>query len=101
MVHLDCSGIHFGAYLDEKHMFEWALEITGTMRWEGDTLVMRSARVSDKTLYDLLALFHRYRIPMKQLAQFKNLKNGGWFADPKKYWYQDVFGKPSKRVAAK
>ncbi len=41
MVHLDCSGIRFGSYLDEKHLFEWAAEIPGFLRWEQDTLVVR------------------------------------------------------------
>jgi hypothetical protein len=59
MIYLDCSGIRFGSYLDEKHLFEWALEIEGVLRWERDTLVVRSRSLSQASLRDLIALFHR------------------------------------------
>ena len=72
-------------------MFEWAMEIPGVLRWEQDTLVVRS-RISRDSLYDLLALFSRYRIPMTQLAQFENSANSAWFRDPIKYWHGEVFG---------
>jgi hypothetical protein len=91
MVRLDCSGIRFGSQLDEKHLFEWASEIPGFLRWEQDTLVMRS-RLSEASLRDLLALFHRYGIRMDQLAPFLNPKNEHWFADPRMYWHKQVFG---------
>ncbi len=60
MVKLDCSGIFFYSQLDEKHLFEWALEIPGAIRWEQDTLVVRSTRLSEASLRDILSLFHRY-----------------------------------------
>lgn len=69
MIHLDCSGVHFGSPLDEKHLFEWAMEISGVLRWEKDTLVVRN-NLSQGSLRDLLALFSRYQLPMAQLAQF-------------------------------
>jgi hypothetical protein len=42
MIYLDCSGVHFGSQLDEKHLFAWATEIRGVLRWEQDTLVVRT-----------------------------------------------------------
>jgi len=95
MVRLDCSGITFGSQLDEKHLFEWALEISCVVRWEQDTLIVRSARISESALRDLLALFSRYNIPMAQLAQFQSNVNKGWFAQPNTYWHKRVFGKQS------
>lgn len=91
MVRLDCSGVWFGSQLDEKHLFEWAVEIPGVLRWEQDTLVVRS-RISKASLYDLLALCSRYGIPMRQLAQFETAANSAWFRDPVKYWHKAVFG---------
>ena len=67
------------------------MEIPGVLRWEQDTLVVRS-RISKASLYDLLALFSRYGISMRQLAQFENDANSSWFRDPVKYWHKDVFG---------
>jgi hypothetical protein len=83
--------VWFGSQLDEKHLFEWAVEIPGVLRWEQDTLVVRS-RISQASLYDLLALFSRYKIPMRQLAQFESAANSAWFRDPGKYWNKQVFG---------
>jgi len=93
MIYLNCSGIRFGSQLDEKHLFEWAREISCVVRWEQDTLVVRSRRVSESALRDLLALFWRYNIPMEQLAQFQNSANEAWFTAPKMYWHKKVFGK--------
>ena len=95
MVRLDCSNVRFGSQLDEKHLFSWASEIAGFVRWEQDTLFMRSRRISAASLRDLLALFWRYQIPMEQLAQFENESNSPWFRAPKAYWHKRVFGKLS------
>lgn len=92
MVRLDCSGVTFGSQLDERYLFEWVMQISGAVRWEQDTLVMKSLNVSQASLRDLLALFSRYHIPMKQLAQFRNPKNESWFAAPQMYWHTQVFG---------
>ncbi len=91
MVYLDCSGVRFGSQLDEKHLFYWAAEITCFVRWEQDILVVKSSRISEEALRDLLALFWRYNIPMKQLAQFRNTANEDWFAAPIMYWHKMVF----------
>ena len=91
MVHLDCSHVRFGSQLDEKHLFEWAMEIVGFVRWQQQTLVVRS-HLSEASLRDLLALFSRYEIPMGQLAQFLNSRNKRWFGAPNTYWHKRVFG---------
>jgi len=100
MVRLDCSGIWFGSQLDEKHLFEWGMEIPGVLRWEQDTLVVRS-RLSEASLRDVLALFSRYGISMAQLAQFMTDQNKKWFAAPHMYWHANVFGviQPKELVA--
>jgi hypothetical protein len=95
MIYLNCSGVRFGSQLDEKHLFEWAREISCVIGWEQDTLVIQSRRVSEAALRDLLALFWRYNIPMEQLAQFRNSNNEAWFASPKMYWHKKVFGTQS------
>lgn len=57
MVYLDCSGVRFGSQLDEKHLFYWAREIGSVVGWEQDTLIIKSKRISQESLRDLLALF--------------------------------------------
>ncbi len=100
-VRLDCSGIRFGSPLDEKHLFEWAMEIPCAVRWEGDTLIIKSSRLKRPDLDDLIALFHRYRIPMRQLAQFSNAGNRAWFESPIMYWHSKIFGASAKATAAR
>lgn len=95
MIYRDCSGVHFGSQLDEKHLFEWAIQIPGVLRWEQDTLVVRT-NLSQASLRDLLALFSRYQIPMAQLAQFRTNKNENWLAAPQMYWRARVFGKAAR-----
>ena len=91
MIYLDCSGVRFCSQLDEKHLFQWAREIRSVIDWEQDTLIVRSKRISEESLRELLALFWRYNIPMAQLAQFKTDQNDGWFASPKMFWHTLVF----------
>jgi hypothetical protein len=95
MIYLDCSSVRFGSQLDEKHLFEWAMEIPGVLRWGRDTLVVRT-NLSQASLRDLVALFSRYQIPMPQLAQFRTIKNEGWSAAPQMYWHSRVFGKSAR-----
>jgi hypothetical protein len=81
---------------DEKAFFEWLQSIPGVKSVagtpEGLVIELRSRRMSRTALYELLALHARYGLPMNALAQFKTAENESWFADPKKYWYQHVFG---------
>lgn len=91
MVRLDFSNVDFGSQLDEDHMFLWGSEIPGFVRWDQDTLVLRSKRISKATLRNLLALLWRYQVPMQQLIQFENERNTGWLRSPKSYWYARVF----------
>jgi hypothetical protein len=99
MIFLDCSGMSFGSQLDEKHLFQWARKIDCFVRWQQDTLVVRSRRISQVALRDLIALFWRYGIPMQQLAQFQNSANEIWFTSLTKYWHKKVFSpQPSELV---
>jgi hypothetical protein len=91
-VRLNCAGTQFGSYLDEKHLFAWSEEISCFERWDGDTLVVRTHDMSEVDLRDILALFWRYQMPMRQLAQFLTERNQHWLAEPSAYWHERVFG---------
>ena len=73
-------------------MYKWAREIRGFVKWDKDTLVIRSVRISESSLRELISLFRRYKIPMQQLAQFENANNSEWFKNPAMYWYDNIFG---------
>ena len=68
------------------------------MEAEGDTLRLQVlARLSEQSLRDLIATFHRYRVRMDQLGQFSNDSNRRWFEDPRAYWFRGVFGGATRR----
>jgi hypothetical protein len=81
---------------DEDAFFGWLKAIPGVSRIDGtlDGLVvtLRSQKLSQTALRELIALHYRYRLPMKALAQFATPQNRKWFRSPKAYWHKAVFG---------
>ena len=81
--------------------FRFASGIKGVRRigGSGDSILLHiSARPSQESLRDLIALFHRYQISgMTQLAQFCTDANRDWFADPKAFWHRKIFRRLSVR----
>lgn len=92
--------IHEGRYFsqsDEAAFFHWLQSIPGVLGVVGthDGLVvsLRSKRLSQIALRELLALHFRYGLPMKDLAQFETAKNRNWFRSAQAYWHTKVFGR--------
>lgn len=82
---------------DEAAFFNWIASIPciETIEGMGEELHLhiRQSRISDKNLRELIGLFRRYDISMRQLAQFKTSRNEKWFAAPQMYWFKRVFGR--------
>src|SRR4051812_30207133 len=94
MAILECRRVRFGSPNDERAFFEWLGRINGIGRIKGvgDTLFLHVRKpLSASSLLDLLAIFRRYRISMRQLAQFSTATNRAWFEDSQKYWFKRVF----------
>jgi hypothetical protein len=51
-----------------------------------------AAKIAATSLRDLVALFARYRIGMRQLRQFCTPSNRRWFRNPQAFWFKKVFG---------
>lgn len=96
MVELECKNVVFYSPQDESAFFAWAQAIPAVEKVSGRgrsiILAVRSNRVPDASLRELLALFRRYRVSMRQLAQFRHPRNEGWFASPEAFWFKSVFG---------
>lgn len=92
---LTCKKVTFYARKDEDAFFEWIKKIDciDSTSAAGDELYLHIACVDlhDHDLRDLLALFYRYKIDMRQLKIFLNEENKRWFDEPQKYWYKEVF----------
>lgn len=92
MIKINTSPVRYYSYLDEKSFYEWALEIPCIKSIDGGIFHIRSKRLSESDLRDLIAIMHRYKMPMQQLQQFCNSKNENWFKSKEAYWYKGVFG---------
>lgn len=95
-VELKAQATRFFSRLDEDAFFEWLKKLPCVSEFEGkgDTLFIRvlKSKVDEYALRELLALFQRYRIDMKQLSAFDKRGFADWFHSRKAYWYESVFG---------
>jgi hypothetical protein len=95
------GSMRYYAYSDEKAFFTWLESIKGVRRVQGigNQLVihLRSKRLSDQTLRDLIAIYTRYEGDMSQLATFLTPKNKDWFKNKNAYWHASVFKSSKKR----
>ena len=84
------------AQLDEDAFYRWLGAIAGVRKIEGTPnglqVTFRSSTLSESALRDLVALHWRYRLPMRDLAQFQTAKNEAWFTSRDAYWHEGVFG---------
>lgn len=97
-VKLVCKSVWFYSKIDEEKFFEWVQDIKSIARINGVGdelyLFLTSSDIADDDLREIIALFYRYKIDMKQLTIFLNAKNKEWFfGSPKGYWHRRVFGK--------
>ena len=94
---LNCKSVKFYSRKDEDVFFEWIQKIDCIDKTSAYLnmlyLHIASNELHDSDLRDLLALFFRYHIDMKQLKQFLTDDNKKWFfGNPKGYWHKQVFG---------
>jgi hypothetical protein len=99
--YLTCKRVIFYSHKDEDTFFEWIKKIPSITHFEGARdelyLDMVSNIISDEDLKDLIALFYRYKIDMKQLCMFLNVNNKQWFYENKKtFWHNKIFGSSHK-----
>lgn len=95
--YLVCKKVIFYSLKDEDVFFEWIKKIKCIKSFEGvkDELYLDliDRAITDEDLDDLIGLFQRYNIDMKQLSRFLTPDNKEWFYDNKKaYWHKKVFG---------
>ena len=87
----------FYSHLDEEMFFTALKKISAVRNIEGRNrsglCVSLQSRPSDKALRELLGLFFRFDLDMRELAQFLTEENRPWFHAPEKYWFKKVFSK--------
>ncbi len=93
---LVCRKVWFYSQTDETAFFEWLGRIKCISKVKGVAdeihLHVPRRRISDLSLRELIAIFERYDINVKQLAQFVNPENQVWFKENRKaYWHKKAF----------
>lgn len=88
--------ISFRSSLDEASFFNWLNAIEGVAKISGRGadlhIKLRSKRLPDRSLRELIAIHCRYGLPMKSLGIYETEKNRDWFRDPGAYWFRSIFG---------
>lgn len=101
-VELKAQKVRYFSQLDEKLFFDWLkmLPCVSNVEGKGDTLLIRvlESKVDEYALRELLALFRRYGISMKQLKAFDRRPLGDWFRNKDAYWYKAVFATPKSKI---
>lgn len=84
---------------DEAAFFGWLQSIPGVIAVNGQgrelLIQLRSKRLSQVGLRELIAIYSRYNGNLRELAEFENDANRGWFKDESAYWFEGVFGDAS------
>jgi hypothetical protein len=94
-VELKAEAVRYFSQSDEAALFEWLAKLPciSSVRGESNTLyicVIKS-KVDEGALRELLALFHRYKIDMRQLRVLDKVAFASWFHNRQAYWYESVF----------
>jgi hypothetical protein len=99
LVVLEATRVLYRSENDESAFFEWLSKLECVQKYEGrgDTLSIHVIRnkVDESALRELLALFYRYGVDMRQLAVFESGDFQPWFTNSQAYWFPSVFGNSS------
>jgi hypothetical protein len=99
---LAATGVRYYSEGDEAAFFGWLDKIPCVDHYtgSGETLYITVSckQMSEVCLRELIALFFRYRVDMKQLSVFSSAANRAWFKNPEAYWYNGVFGAKDKTL---
>ncbi len=77
--------------LDEDMFFEWVSNIKCLKIIDPITIKVAPEILNDTDLRDVIALLHRYGLPMKQMKKYLNSSNEAWFNQPDSYWHNEIF----------
>jgi len=97
MTTLVATAVMYFSQGDEDSFFSWlkTIECISGVHGVGRDLFIEigTTDVDDADLRELIALFHRYNVNMRQLQQLVTERNAAWFRDDReKYWHHEVFG---------
>ena len=93
---LEATDVFYYSPNDEAAFFGWADKISCITRYYGvgKTVFFEvdARKISQQNVREILGLFSRYGVDLKQLAVLEKPRFSAWFTDPQKYWHKAVFG---------
>lgn len=96
LVDLEAVKVRFFSHNDESAFFEWVEKIPSVKDCKGKGLSIflsiNNDEINEYDLRELISLFWRYGISMKQLSIFDREPFSHWFRDENAYWFVKVFG---------
>jgi len=95
-VELEATGVRFFSQGDEGAFFGWLDKLPCVVQYEGRNqtlyISVKVVAVDEDDLREILALFRRYGVGLRQLANLDRDEFADWFHNEQAYWYKEVFG---------
>lgn len=95
-VELEATGVRYFSRGDEDAFFAWLNKLPCVVRCEGHLrtvyITVDPTAVDQDGLRELLALFRRYGVGLRQLAVFDRSEFRDWFRNKQAFWYEEIFG---------
>ncbi len=100
VVELQADSVVFYSRQDEASFFAWLQQLPCVVEVAGKGRILHiqvdRQRVDDEALTELLALFYRYQVDMRQLRVFEERRFARWFRRREGYCHDAVFGQQGR-----
>ncbi|MBH0774702.1 hypothetical protein [Nocardia bovistercoris] len=93
---LEAPHVTYYSPQDEAIFFGWLDKIDCVTSYRGELrtlyLTIDPARADHDALRELVALYRRYHIDLRELHPLTADRVGPWFSDQARWWHAEVFG---------
>lgn len=94
-IEMKVESVTFFSEADEKMFFSWLDGLPFVRRYEGRGRALHifvyAEKMNEEALRELIALFYRHDLNMRQLRIFDRPEFNQWFHNKRAYWYESVF----------
>ncbi|MEU6827876.1 hypothetical protein ABZ894_04410 [Nocardia beijingensis] len=98
---IEAIGVTYYSPHDEAVFFGWLDKIPCIESYRGQLrtlyLTIDLDAVDEGGLYEIVALYRRYNIDLKELRVLGADQVSPWFNDPDRWWHEEVFGRSASR----
>jgi len=92
---LVCENVRYYSQSDETAFFNWlnSIECVSEIQGYGSSLelTVHFTTIPEEDLRELIAIFSRYQVDLKQLRVFETSENASWFTQNNRaYWHKKL-----------